>query len=59
MFPDMEAEEIEAVLIANSGAVDATIDQLLAMTNDNNRSEDVEASTVVRYEKHQFEFTNS
>ena len=58
MFPDMEAEEIEAVLIANSGSVDATIDQLLAMTNDNNRP-DVEASRVVRYEKHQFEFTNS
>ena len=58
MFPDMEAEEIEAVLIANGGAVDATIDQLLAMTNDNNQP-DVEASRVVRYEKHQFEFTNS
>ena len=58
MFPDMEAEEIEAVLIANNGAVDATIDQLLAMTKDNNRP-DVEASREVRYEKHQFEFTNS
>ena len=35
MFPDMEAEVIEAVLRANSGAVDATIDHLLAMTADN------------------------
>ena len=72
MFPDMEAEVIEEVLSANSGAVDTTIDQLLAMmndnkqpedvlamTNDNNQPEDVEASTVVRYKKHQSKFTNS
>ena len=32
MFPDMDAEVIEAVLRANNGAVDATIDNLLAMT---------------------------
>lgn len=35
MFPDMEKEVIEAVLRANQGAVDATIDQLLAMSVDN------------------------
>lgn len=35
MFPDMEAEVIEAVLRANNGAVDATIDHLLAMSADN------------------------
>ena len=35
MFPDMEADVIEAVLRANNGAVDATIDHLLAMTADN------------------------
>lgn len=35
MFPDMDDEVIEAVLRANQGAVDATIDQLLAMTTDN------------------------
>ncbi|GLH12018.1 Putative cue domain-containing protein 1 [Gryllus bimaculatus] len=35
MFPDMDDEVIEAVLRANQGAVDATIDQLLAMSTDN------------------------
>ncbi|CAN7986983.1 CUE domain-containing protein 1 [Ixodes scapularis] len=35
MFPEMEAGVIEAVLRANGGAVDATIDQLLAMATDN------------------------
>lgn len=35
MFPDMERDVIEAVLRANHGAVDATIDQLLAMSTDN------------------------
>lgn len=35
MFPDMEKEVIEAVLRSNQGAVDATIDQLLAMSVDN------------------------
>ncbi|XP_067643464.1 CUE domain-containing protein 1 [Eurosta solidaginis] len=35
MFPDMDHEVIEAVLRANQGAVDATIDQLLAMSTDN------------------------
>ncbi|KAJ6637580.1 39S ribosomal protein L9, mitochondrial, partial [Pseudolycoriella hygida] len=33
--PNMEKEVIEAVLRANQGAVDATIDQLLAMSVDN------------------------
>ena len=35
MFPDMDAEVIEAVLRANNGAVDTTIDHLLTMTADN------------------------
>lgn len=35
MFPQMEGDVIEAVLRANMGAVDATIDQLLAMSIDN------------------------
>ena len=35
MFPDMEADVIEAVLRANNGAVDTTIDHLLAMSADN------------------------
>lgn len=38
MFPDMERDVIEAVLRANQGAVDATIDQLLAMSIDNQAS---------------------
>lgn len=35
MFPEMDEDVIEVVLRANNGAVDATIDQLLAMTTDN------------------------
>ncbi|KAL7732835.1 hypothetical protein ACLKA6_005967 [Drosophila palustris] len=35
MFPDIDREVIEAVLRANLGAVDQTIDQLLAMSTDN------------------------
>lgn len=35
MFPDMDGDVIESVLRANQGAVDATIDQLLAMSTDN------------------------
>lgn len=35
MFPNMDVDVIEAVLRSNSGAVDATIDQLLTMTADN------------------------
>jgi len=35
MFPEMEVDVIEAVLRANSGAVDATIDALLQMSTDN------------------------
>ncbi|KAL5015840.1 hypothetical protein ScPMuIL_005429 [Solemya velum] len=34
MFPTLDSEVIEAVLRANDGAVDATIDQLLTMTID-------------------------
>ncbi|KAL1140841.1 hypothetical protein AAG570_000769 [Ranatra chinensis] len=35
MFPAMDDDVIEAVLRSNQGAVDATIDQLLAMSTDN------------------------
>lgn len=35
MFPDMDSDVIEAILRANQGAVDATIDQLLQMSTDN------------------------
>ncbi|XP_075220102.1 CUE domain-containing protein 1 [Lycorma delicatula] len=35
MFPAMDDDVIEAVLRSNQGAVDATIDQLLSMTTDN------------------------
>ncbi|XP_055378618.1 CUE domain-containing protein 1 [Condylostylus longicornis] len=35
MFPEMDRDVIEAVLRANQGAVDATIDQLLTMSTDN------------------------
>lgn len=38
MFPQMEGDVIEAVLRANMGAVDATIDQLLAMSIDNQKT---------------------
>ena len=34
MFPEMDEDVIEVVLRANNGAVDATIDQLLAMNMD-------------------------
>ena len=36
MFPNMDEEIIEAVLRANNGGVDATIDQLLTMSIDTN-----------------------
>lgn len=35
MFPSMDADVIETVLRSNNGAVDATIDHLLAMSADN------------------------
>ncbi|CAL1289083.1 unnamed protein product [Larinioides sclopetarius] len=35
MFPEMDADVIEVVLRSNNGAVDSTIDQLLAMSTDN------------------------
>lgn len=34
MFPEVEEDVIEAVLRANNGVVDATIDQLLQMNNE-------------------------
>ena len=39
MFPNMDEEIIEAVLRANNGAVDATIDQLLTMNVDTTPAE--------------------
>jgi hypothetical protein len=44
MFPSMDGDVIEAVLRANGGAVDATIDNLLTM------SADAEAIEQVRSE---------
>ena len=41
MFPTMEEDVIEAVLRANDGAVDATIDQLLTMSIDVGGNEEV------------------
>ncbi|XP_062872807.1 CUE domain-containing protein 1b [Trichomycterus rosablanca] len=40
MFPTMDYEVIECVLRSNNGAVDATIDQLLQMSIDDNGSDD-------------------
>lgn len=37
MFPDLEEGVIEMVLRSNNGAVDVTIDQLLAMSVDNEK----------------------
>lgn len=37
MFPEMEEDVIEAVLRANNGVVDATIDQLLQMNNESQK----------------------
>ena len=34
MFPDMEEDVIEAILRANNGVVDTTIDQLLQINNE-------------------------
>ncbi|XP_028168503.1 CUE domain-containing protein 1 [Ostrinia nubilalis] len=57
MFPDMDDDVIEAVLRANQGGVDATIDQLLAMSTDNQNErlrleiERVESSTPRRKER--------
>ena len=39
MFPNMDEEVIEAVLRANNGAVDETIDQLLTMNIDEKQDE--------------------
>lgn len=41
MFPSMDRDVIEAVLRANNGIVDATIDQLLTMSIDNNDEDDL------------------
>jgi len=39
MFPNLDVDVIEAVLRSNNGAVDATIDQLLTMTADNENAD--------------------
>ena len=44
MFPDLDEEIIEAVLRANGGAVDGTIDQLLTMNYDTNCTSPVSAN---------------
>lgn len=46
MFPNMDEEVIEAVLRANNGAVDETIDQLLTMNVDCNDQTSHSSSTV-------------
>ncbi|XP_014254318.1 CUE domain-containing protein 1 [Cimex lectularius] len=50
MFPEMDDDVIEAVLRSNQGAVDTTIDQLLAMSSDNEnekiRNEIVETTAL-------------
>ena len=45
MFPTMEEDVIEAVLRANDGAVDATIDQLLTMSIDAGNEEVIDPVT--------------
>ena len=45
MFPTMEDDVIEAVLRANDGAVDATIDQLLTMSIDAGQEEIIDPVT--------------
>ena len=45
MFPTMEEDVIEAVLRANDGAVDATIDQLLTMSIDVGNEEVLDPAT--------------
>lgn len=44
MFPETDEEVIEAVLRANNGMVDATIDQLLTMNIDADLNEDDDLS---------------
>jgi len=39
MFPNMDVDVIEAVLRSNNGAVDTTIDQLLTMSEDNEKGD--------------------
>ena len=46
MFPTLDDEVIEAVLRANDGAVDATIDQLLTMTIDEDITSSVSESEL-------------
>ena len=45
MFPTMEDDVIEAVLRANDGAVDATIDQLLTMSIDAGKEDVIDPVT--------------
>ena len=48
MFPSMDADVIEAVLRANGGAVDATIDNLLTMSADAEAAEQVRFKLMAR-----------
>ncbi|XP_067937387.1 CUE domain-containing protein 1-like isoform X2 [Watersipora subatra] len=48
MFPTLEVELIESVLRANGGAVDDTIDQLLAIAVDSGQSTGVSSSPPLR-----------
>ncbi|KAL3856534.1 hypothetical protein ACJMK2_011280 [Sinanodonta woodiana] len=56
MFPTMDNEVIEAVLRANDGAVDDTIDQLLTMTIDSEESQEqdtlLHTAMLQSYEEH-------
>ena len=57
MFPTMEDDVIEAVLRANDGAVDATIDQLLTMSIDAGKEDVIDPVThtvVVSFDKINF-----
>jgi len=47
MFPDMDTEVIETVLRANKGAVDATIDQLLALAEEEEKEAQAEKESII------------
>ena len=51
MFPSMDADVIEAVLRANGGAVDATIDNLLTMSADAEATASQQVSIVEAMQK--------
>jgi len=51
MFPNMDVEVIETVLRSNNGAVDVTIDQLLAMTADIEEKKDSSDNNLPTYKE--------